>query len=207
MRYYTQAEEDLGALRRRWAGLSPDDIDLTPVQRQIVTDLNVLLDRLDETETEALTGQMTEDLSILNNWIMVDEDNTTTRADIDREVAAAAKYLPPAGAAVLKYLAPLLVRLRDPDYRGISWSERDPRKRWIGLPTITMRDGSEIAYPVARLALLLWTYRPIDFTGDSPWGGILSACEDPDGEYIVTVGSFTLDAGNACELAAKVRNA
>jgi hypothetical protein len=202
MRHYTQAEADISALRRRWAGLSPDDIDLTPTQRQIVTDLNVLLDALDDSERAGLDGELDD----LLGWIMNDEDNTTTRRDIEREVAGALPDVEEkSGAAVLEALAPALAKLRDPDYTGIQYADANPLTRWIGLPVVRMACGTEIAYPVARLLLLLWQYRPLDWLGTSPYGGDLTAGENEDGEYTVRAGAFTLNADNAAELARKVR--
>ena len=204
MRYYTQAEGDLDALRRRWVGLSPDDIDLTPAQRQIVTDLNVLLDVLDDSERAGLNGELDD----LLGWL-TDEDGTTDRRDIERECESAARDIEDkSGAAVLEALAPHLAKLRDPSFTRIRYTDRDPRTRWVGLPVVQMHCGTELAYPVARMALLLWTYRPEDWTGTSPYGGEMSAGEDPDsGEYRVTIGPFVLDADNAAELSRKVRGA
>lgn len=203
MRNYTQAEVDINALRRRWVGVSPDDIDLTPAQRQIVTDLNVLLDLLDDTERGGLNGQLDD----LAGWLD-DEDNTTTRRDIERECASAAQDVEEkSGAAVLEALAPHLAKLRDPGFTGVRYTDSDPRTRWVGLPTVRMHCGTELAYPVARLLLLLWEYRPMDWTGSSPYGGEMSAGEDEDGYYTVSAGTFLLTADNAAELARKVRGA
>jgi len=204
VRYYTQAEEDLDAIRRRWVGLSPDDIDLTPAQRQIVTDLNVLLDLLDDSERAGLNGELDD----LIGWIQ-DEDGTTDRRDIERECSVAENALhDKSGAAVLEALAPHLAKLRDPSFTGIRYADKDPRTRWVGLPTVLMHCGTELAYPVARMALLLWTYRPDEWSGTSPYGGPMTAGEDPDsGEYRVTIGPFVLDADNAAELSRKVRGA
>ena len=202
-RYYTQAESDLQALRRRWVGVSPDDIDLTDAQRQIVTDLNVLLDLLDASERAGLKGELDD----LIGWLD-DEDGTTDRRDIERECENALEGLEErSGAAVLEALAPHLAKLRDPSFTGVRYGA-EPTSRWIGLPVIRMHCGTELAYPVARMALLLWTYRPEDWSGTSPYGGPMSAGEDPDtGEYRVTVGPFVLDGDNAPELARKVRGA
>lgn len=201
-RFYTQAEGDLDALRRRWVGLSPDDMDLTPMQRQIVTDLNVLLDALDSSERAGLNGELDD----LIGWLT---DEGTTRRDIERECASAAQDLEEkSGAAVLEALAPHLAKLRDPEFTGVRYTDADPRTRWIGLPTVRMHCGTELAYPVARLMLLLWEYRPMDWTGTSPYGGEMSAGEDEDsGEYQVRAGAFALTADNAAELARKVRGA
>jgi hypothetical protein len=68
-----------------------------------------------------------------------------------------------------------------------------------------MACGTEIAYPVARLLLLLWQYRPRDWSGTSPYGGDLTAGENEDGEYTVRAGAFVLNADNATELTRKVR--
>lgn len=203
MRIYTQAESDLDALRRRWVGVSPDDIDLTDAQRQIVTDLNVLLDALDDSERAGLDGELDDLLA----WL-TDDDGTLTRRDIERECASAEDDLEEkSGAAVLAALAPHLAKLRDPGFTGVRHGA-DPVSRWIGLPTIRMHCGTELAYPVARLMLLLWEYRPADWTGTSPYGGPMSAGEDPDsGEYQVTAGPFVLHGDNAAELARKVRGA
>lgn len=202
MRSYTQAESDLDALRRRWVGVSPDDIDLTDAQRQIVTDLNVLLDALDDTERAGLNGELDD----LTAWL-TDDDGTLTRRDIERACSSAEDDLEEkSGAAVLAALAPHLAKLRDPGFTGVTTST-DPRTRWIGLPTIRMHCGTEIAYPVARLMLLLWEYRPADWTGTSPYGGPMSAGENADGEYLVSAGPFILDGDNAAELARKVRGA
>ena len=202
MRYYTQAEADIAALRRRWVGVSPDDIDLTDAQRQIVTDLNVLLDALDDTERAGLDGQLDD----LLGWIMTDEDATTTRRDIEYQVARALPEVEDkSGAAVLEALAPVLAKLRDPGFTGVR-ATNDPLTRWIGLPTIRMSCGSELAYPVARMLLLLWEYRPIDWTGTSPYGGPMSAGENEEtGDYEVRAGAFVLHGDNAAELARKVR--
>ncbi len=202
-RYYTQAESDLQALRRRWVGVSPDDIDLTDAQRQIVTDLNVLLDLLDASERAGLKGEL-DDLIV---WLD-DEDGTTDRRDIERECENALEELEERSvAAALAALAPHLAKLRDPGFTGVRYGA-EPTSRWIGLPTIRMHCGTELAYPVARMALLLWTYRPEDWSGASPYGGPMTAGEDPDsGEYQVTVGPFVLHGDNAAELARKVRGA
>ncbi len=202
MRSYTQAESDLQALRRRWVGVSPDDIDLTDAQRQIVTDLNVLLDLLDDSERAGLNGELDD----LIGWLD-DEDGTTDRRDIERKCQNAIPEVEAkSGAAVLEALAPHLAKLRDPSFTGVR-SGAEPTSRWIGLPTIRMHCGTELAYPVARMALLLWTYRPEDWSGTSPYGGPMSAGENEDGEYRVTIGPFVLDADNAAELSRKVRGA
>lgn len=202
MRNYTQAEADIAALRRRWVGVSPDDIDLTDAQRQIVTDLNVLLDALDETERAGLDGQLDD----LLGWIMVDEDGTTTRRDIEREIESAIPEVEDkSGAAVLEALAPALAKLRDPGFTGVRHTN-DPLSRWIGLPVVRMSCGTELAYPVARLLLLLWEYRPIDWSGTSPYGGAMTAGENEEtGDYEVRAGAFVLHGDNAAELARKVR--
>ena len=44
---YTQHEYDIDAIRRRWSHLSSNDIGLTDAQRQIVTDVEVILEHID----------------------------------------------------------------------------------------------------------------------------------------------------------------